>query len=103
LDRRLGELQSQPGRGGEEKNSHPLSGLETPIMQPVALRYITELSRLLIKNKCVQNSGQKIRRGRDYLGGLGVDGRIILKRFLKKQSFGMWTGFIWLRRGWVQR
>jgi hypothetical protein len=47
LDRRLGGSQNRSGRGGEEKNSQPLAGLETPIIQPVAQRYTTELSRLL--------------------------------------------------------
>jgi len=28
--------QSRSGRGGEEKNSQPLSGLEPPIIQPAA-------------------------------------------------------------------
>jgi hypothetical protein len=46
LDRRLGEPQIRSGRGGEEKNSYPLSGLEPSIIQPVAQRYTTELSRL---------------------------------------------------------
>jgi hypothetical protein len=36
LDRRLGEPQSLSGRGGEEKNSQPLLGIEPPIIQPVA-------------------------------------------------------------------
>jgi hypothetical protein len=45
LDRRLGGLQSRSGRGGEEKNSQPLSGLERPIIQPVAQRYTTDLSK----------------------------------------------------------
>jgi hypothetical protein len=30
----------------KEKNSQPLPGLEPPIIQPVAQRYTTELSRL---------------------------------------------------------
>jgi hypothetical protein len=30
-------------RGGEEKNSQPLPGIEPPIIQPVAQRYTTEL------------------------------------------------------------
>jgi hypothetical protein len=38
-DRRLGELQSRSGRGGEEKNFQPLLGLQPPIIQPVAQRY----------------------------------------------------------------
>jgi hypothetical protein len=46
LDRRLGGHQSPSGRGDEEKNSHPLPGLETPIIQPVAQRYTTDISRL---------------------------------------------------------
>jgi hypothetical protein len=41
LDRRLGGPHSQSG-GGEEKTSQPLQGLEPPIIQPVAQRYITE-------------------------------------------------------------
>jgi hypothetical protein len=45
LDRRLGGPQSRYGRGGEEKNSQPLPGLEPPIIQPVAQRYTTELSK----------------------------------------------------------
>jgi hypothetical protein len=47
MDRRLGRAQSRSGRGGEEKNSQPLPGLEPPIIQPVAQRYTTELSRFL--------------------------------------------------------
>jgi hypothetical protein len=46
LDRRLGATQSRSGRGGEEKNSQPLPGLEPPIIQPVAQRYTNELCRL---------------------------------------------------------
>jgi hypothetical protein len=43
LDRRLGGIQNQTGRGREEKNSQPLPGLELPTIQPVAQRYTTEL------------------------------------------------------------
>jgi hypothetical protein len=46
LDRRLGGAQSRSGLGGEEKNSQPLPRLEPPIIQPLAQRYTTELSRL---------------------------------------------------------
>jgi hypothetical protein len=35
LDKRLGGSQSRSGRAGEEKHSHPLPGLEPPIIQPV--------------------------------------------------------------------
>jgi hypothetical protein len=48
LDKRLGGPQSRSGHGGEEKNSHPIKGLEPPIIQLVAHRYTTELPRLLI-------------------------------------------------------
>jgi hypothetical protein len=47
----LGGAQSRSGRGSEEKNSQPLLGLEPPITQPVAQRYTTELSRLIIGKK----------------------------------------------------
>jgi len=43
LDRKLGGPLSQSGRGGEEKISQPLPGLESP-MQPVAQRYTTDSS-----------------------------------------------------------
>jgi hypothetical protein len=52
LDRRLGGPQSLSGRGGENKNSKPLPGIETPIFQPVAQRYTTELPRLWWRLKC---------------------------------------------------
>jgi hypothetical protein len=45
MDGRLGGPQSRSERGGDEKNSQPLPGLEPPIIQPVAQRY-TELSQL---------------------------------------------------------
>jgi hypothetical protein len=48
LARRLGGPQSLSGRGGEEKNSQPLPGLEPPIIQPVDQRYTPELSRLTV-------------------------------------------------------
>jgi hypothetical protein len=37
---------SRSGCGGEEKTSHPLPGLELPIIQSVTQRYTTELSGL---------------------------------------------------------
>jgi hypothetical protein len=44
LDRRLCDLQSRAGCGGEEKNSQPLLGdSNPPIIQSVAQRYTTEL------------------------------------------------------------
>jgi hypothetical protein len=46
LDRRLGGPQSRFGLGGESKNSQPLPELEPPLIQSVAQRYTTELSRL---------------------------------------------------------
>jgi len=33
------------------------------------------------------------------LGDLGVDGRVILKRTVKKYGAGLWSGFIWLKIG----
>jgi hypothetical protein len=43
LDRRLGGPQSRSERGGEEKNSQPLPGLEHFLIQPVAQSCTTEL------------------------------------------------------------
>jgi hypothetical protein len=45
LYRWLDGPQNNSGRGWEEKNSQPLPGLEPRIIQPVAQRYTTELSR----------------------------------------------------------
>jgi hypothetical protein len=39
LDRRLDKFQSRSGCGGEEENSQPLPGLETPIIQLVVKSY----------------------------------------------------------------
>jgi hypothetical protein len=47
LDRRLGGPQCRSGHGSEAKNSQPMSELKLPIIQPVAQRSTTELSRLL--------------------------------------------------------
>jgi hypothetical protein len=49
LDRRLDGPHSRSERGGEEKNSQPLPGLEPPIIHPIAQRYTSELTRLLDK------------------------------------------------------
>jgi hypothetical protein len=49
LDRRLGGPHSRFGRGSEEKNSQLLPGLDPPIIQPIAQRYTTELSRLIYR------------------------------------------------------
>jgi hypothetical protein len=40
LERRLDGPQNRSGRGVEEKNSQPLPGLEPPIIQLVAQRYL---------------------------------------------------------------
>jgi hypothetical protein len=37
--------------------------------------------------------------GKDHLGDLGVDGRILLQYVLKKYGMTMRTGFIWLKKG----
>jgi hypothetical protein len=50
LDRRLRGPQNRSERGGEKKNSQPLPGLELPIIQPLAQRYTTEISRLIIQS-----------------------------------------------------
>jgi hypothetical protein len=55
LDRKLGRLQSRSGRGGKEKNSQPMPGLELPLIQPVAQRYTTVLSRLGLEINAIFN------------------------------------------------
>jgi hypothetical protein len=49
LDRRLGGPESQSECGGEEKNSQPLLELKPLIIQPIAQRCTTELSRLIVQ------------------------------------------------------
>jgi hypothetical protein len=56
LNRRLSGLQNRSGRSGEEKNFQPLPRLEPPIIQPVAQRYTTELSRLFYVPNISNNS-----------------------------------------------
>jgi hypothetical protein len=63
LDGRLGGPQSQSGRDGEGKNTQPLPGLEPPIIQPVAQRYTTELSRLhkdMILRKIMESKAEEV-------------------------------------------
>jgi hypothetical protein len=45
-DKRLGGPQSQSGRGGEEKTSQYLPGLEPLTIQPAAQHHTNESSRL---------------------------------------------------------
>jgi hypothetical protein len=33
-------------------------------------------------------------KGREHLGDVGINGKIILKNILKKYGVRMWTGFI---------
>jgi hypothetical protein len=54
LSRRLVGPQSRFGRGGEEKNSQHIQRLEPSIIQPVAQRYIAELTCLLHSCECVK-------------------------------------------------
>jgi hypothetical protein len=39
--------------------------------------------------------------GKHHLENIGVDGRIILKWFLEKESAKICTGFFWLRIGTI--
>jgi hypothetical protein len=48
FDRRLGGPKSQSGRGGDEKISPPVLGLESPINQPIVQRYTNDLSPLVL-------------------------------------------------------
>jgi hypothetical protein len=63
LDRRLGGPQSRSRRGGEEKNSQPLPGFEPQIIQPVAQRCTTKLSRVLLLVE-VQDKSQNLLTGK---------------------------------------
>jgi hypothetical protein len=38
-------------------------------------------------------------KGRDCLGDMGIDGKIILEWILGKQGGSVWTGCFWLRIG----
>jgi hypothetical protein len=48
MDRKQGGAKSWSGHSDEEKNSHPLPGLEPLIIQPIAQCNTTELSWLLV-------------------------------------------------------
>jgi hypothetical protein len=54
-NRRLSGLQHRSGRGCEEKYFQPLPGPESPIVQPVAQRHATKLSRLPTEQRGSQN------------------------------------------------
>jgi hypothetical protein len=43
-----------------------------------------------------------ILKKKDYLEVVGVGGRIILKRSLRKWDERTWTEFVWLRQGQVE-
>jgi hypothetical protein len=48
LYRRIGGPKRRSGRGGEEKNSQSLPGIEPSIIEPIAQRYTNEVFRLII-------------------------------------------------------
>jgi hypothetical protein len=47
IGQEAGWAQRRSGRGGEEINSHPLTGLELLTIKPVAQSYTTELSQFV--------------------------------------------------------
>jgi hypothetical protein len=55
-DRRPAGPQSRPGRCGEERNSQPLPGLDSPIIQPVAQCSATKPSRFLSSSSSSSSS-----------------------------------------------
>jgi hypothetical protein len=59
LNRRLGGPQSRSRRGGEEKNSQPLPGLEHPIIQPVSQCYFWKLIFIVLIFSTEQVSAYK--------------------------------------------
>jgi len=38
-------------------------------------------------------------KGKNHLGDIGIDGRIILEWIFENQGRKLWTGFVWLRIG----
>jgi hypothetical protein len=87
LDRSLGRYQSRSGRGGEEKNSQLLPGLELPIIQPVAQCYTTEPCRLSI---CIKDSIHTHTHARTY-------SRDIAERYVSEMKiclFGVMLAFV---------
>jgi hypothetical protein len=51
------------------------------------------------EKRYIQGFGRGTLRERDHLDGQEVDGRIILKWFIRKWGGGHWTGCVWLRIG----
>jgi hypothetical protein len=45
---------------------------------------------------CIKNLVGNL-RDRDFLEELGIDGRIILERILRKYLLRLWTAFVWLK------
>jgi len=45
----------------------------------------------------VQKSFITTPEGKNHLGDMGIDGRIIFKYIFEKQSMQLWIVFIWLR------
>jgi hypothetical protein len=96
LDRRLGGPQNRSGLGAEEKNYHPMPGLEPPIIQLLAQRYTIELGEmrnvykiLVGKPEWKRPRGRHRRRWEEN----------IIKDVTENKSGKVWIGFIWLTTG----
>jgi hypothetical protein len=90
LDERLDGPQGRSGHCGEEKNSQLLPGLESPIIQPVAQRYNTDIVDKTIQFRIFYLSVSSLKTSRLKCGGT-----LILPVFL----YGCETWSLTLREG----
>jgi hypothetical protein len=60
------------------------------------MRWARHVARMGRGEACTRFWWENLRE-RDHWGDPGIDGRIILRRIMRKWDVGIWTGLSWLR------
>ena len=66
------------------------------VIKSIRMRWAEHVARMDEETGCIGSWWGNRREG-DHWGDLGIDGRIILERILRRWDGGIWTGLGWPR------